>query len=410
VAAQRTILVTDAGLGSSISIIRSLGRSGWRVVAGDAHRGSLGFRSRHAAERLVYPSPASLPAEFVQCLLAAVSQHAIDLIIPVTDAAILPLSAERSRFTGMCRVAMPDADSLDRFADKERTLALAAELGIPVPRSARVGSVQEGMRIAAQFGWPVVLKPKSSRVYRNRTSVEAFEVTYANGREDMSARLARLEGRSEILVQEFCPGAGHGIGLLMHEGRPLAAFQHRRVHELPLTGGASSLRESVPLDPVLYDHSVRLLSAQRWTGLAMVEFKIGPAGAVLMEVNGRIWGSLPLAVMCGVDFPRLLAELYLDGPPPEGSAPLLQYRVGVRARNLTLDMVWIAAALSGIRRYPFLKTPGRGRGLVGLLELLDPRCRLDLLAADDPWPAFAEMPRMVGTLWDKVRTIRNDKR
>lgn len=400
---RSTVLVTDAGRGSAISIIRSLGRQGWRVIAGDADRASLGFRSRYAAERLVYPSPARLPAEFVRCVLGAVSEYGIDLIIPVTDAAILPMSAARSRLTGTCRVAMPDPDVLSLVTDKEKTLALAAELGIPAPRSVHVESVEAASQVAARFGWPVVLKPKSSRIYRDRTAIEAFEVAYANCPEDMAARLRPFEGRCEILVQEYCAGVGHGVGLLMHEGRPLAAFQHRRVHELPLTGGASSLRESVPLDPVLYDHSVRLLGAVRWTGLAMVEFKVGTAGPMLMEVNGRVWGSLPLAVMCGVDFPRLLAELYLVGPPANGAEPQLRYRVGVRARNLELDMVWIGATLSGRRKYPFLRTPGRGRGLVGVLELLDPRCQSDLLAMDDPGPGLAEIPRMVSTLWQKAR-------
>ena len=126
-----------------------------------------------------------------------------------------------------------------------------------------------------------------------------------------------------------------------------------------------SFRESVALDPVLYDCSVRLLAALRWTGLAMVEFKVGPRGPILMEVNGRVWGSLPLAVMSGVDFPRLLAELYLLGPPTNGAAPQLRYRLNVRARNLALDLVWIASALSGRRGYAFLEVPGPREGIGG---------------------------------------------
>ena len=124
-----------------------------------------------------------------------------------------------------------------------------------------------------------------------------------------------------------------------------------------------------------------------------------------MEVNGRVWDSLPLAVMSGVDFPRLLAELYMCGPPAQGAEPQLRYWVGGRARNLTMDMVWIAATLSDIRKYPFLKTPGRTRGLIGVLELLDPRCRSDLMTMDDPGPGMAEIPKLVGTLWQKVRKV-----
>ena len=43
---QGTVLVTDAGRGSAISIIRALGRSKWRVIAADSDVKSLGFRSR----------------------------------------------------------------------------------------------------------------------------------------------------------------------------------------------------------------------------------------------------------------------------------------------------------------------------------------------------------------------------
>jgi hypothetical protein len=47
-----------------------------------------------------------------------------------------------------------------------------------------------------------------------------------------------------------------------------------------------------------------------------------------MEVNGRFWGSLQLAIDAGVDFPMLLARAALDGdttPAPGG-------RVGIRSR------------------------------------------------------------------------------
>jgi predicted ATP-grasp superfamily ATP-dependent carboligase len=335
-------------------------------------------------------------------VLEAAARWRVDLIIPVTDAAILPLSAERARLEGVSRVAMPDPEALRIVTDKRKTLELAAQLGVPTPRSVLVNSPEAARSAAAVLGWPVVLKPKSSRIYRNQESIEAFEVAYANCPEEVEARLNANEDRCEILVQEYCAGVGCGVGLLLHEGRPLAAFQHRRLHEVPFTGGASSLRESVTLDPLLYDYSVRLLGAIRWTGLAMVEFKVGATGPKLMEINGRVWGSLPLAVMSGVDFPRLLAELYLSGPPSGGVGPQLRYRVGVRARNLALDLVWIGSTLRGRRKYPYLNAPGRGQGLAGLLGLLDPRCRSDIMALDDLGPGMGEIPMVVGKLWQKV--------
>jgi ATP-grasp in the biosynthetic pathway with Ter operon len=165
---------------------------------------------------------------------------------------------------------------------------------------------------------------------------------------------------------------------------------------VPVTGGASSLRESVPLDPVLLEHAMRLLGELRWTGLAMVEFRSTPDGPELMEVNGRVWGSLPLAVRSGMDFPARLADLLLDGPPPAGTAPATTYRVGVRARNLRLETTWIGNVATGRRRYRTLPFPPRRAALGALASLFDPRIGDDLLTREDPLPGLAQVAGIAG--------------
>src|SRR5919206_1200952 len=122
-----TILVTDAGRGSAISIIRSLGRKGWRVIAADSDPRSLGFRSRYAQERLLYPKPETAPRELVTTLLRAARDREIDLIIPVTDAIILPLSEARALFAGVCTLAIPDPAALDVVTNKLKTIELARQ-------------------------------------------------------------------------------------------------------------------------------------------------------------------------------------------------------------------------------------------------------------------------------------------
>ncbi len=106
------------------------------------------------------------------------------------------------------------------------------------------------------------------------------------------------------------PGPGVGVFLLLWEGKLRAAFAHRRLREKPPSGGVSVYRESIALDPVLLERSRRLLESFGWQGVAMVEYKIDERTGtpILMEINGRFWGSLQLAVDAGVDFPRLLIE------------------------------------------------------------------------------------------------------
>jgi predicted ATP-grasp superfamily ATP-dependent carboligase len=256
-----------------------------------------------------------------------------------------------------------------------------------------VRTAAEAVREATDFRWPVVLKPQSSRAVRGGGQLDAFGIEYAADRAALEKRMSAFEGRSAVLLQEYVPGDGHGVGLLMDRGKPLLAFQHRRLREVPFTGGPSSLRESVALDPALFDYSVRLLEALEWTGPAMVEFKAGPDGASLMEINGRLWGSLPLAVKSGVDFPGRIVKLFLE-PPAEPSAALprdLEYRVGVRSRDLNLELTWIASVLARRSAYPFLETPRRREAAAAALRLLDPRDGFDVLDAHDPIPGLAEV-------------------
>ena len=393
---RATVLVTDAGRGSAVSIIRSLGRRGCRVIAADPDPGSAGFRSRYTAAGVVYPAPETDASGCAEALYRAVCEYGVDLLIPVTDLVILPLSQQRARFRAACRLALPEAEALAVTSDKQRTLELAERLGVPAPRSCPVHTVQEAMDCADDLTWPVVLKPQASR-QRGVQGVESFTVCYAENREMLAECMRRFEGRCAVLLQEYTQGTGHGVELLLHEGRPLAAFQHQRLREVPVSGGASAFRQSVPLDPAMLDYACRLMSTLCWTGLAMVEFKVGPDGPKLMEINGRVWGSLPLAVRSGMDFPARLAELYLAGAPHADTPLETGYRAGVRARNLRLELSWMAQVLTGRRRYPFLSYPPRHAAFGALAQLLDPRCKYDLQCLEDPRPGLAELCQLAGS-------------
>ena len=135
----------------------------------------------------------------------------------------------------------------------------------------------------------------------------------------------------------------------------------------------------------------------------MVEFRLTAAGPELMEINGRVWGSLPLAVRAGMDFPGRLADLLLDGPPPASTPPATAYRVGVRARNLRLEVTWIAVVATGRRRYPELPWPSRLDAAGAALSLLDPRIGDDLLVRDDMGPGLAQFAAIAGDLLERRR-------
>jgi predicted ATP-grasp superfamily ATP-dependent carboligase len=87
----------------------------------------------------------------------------------------------------------------------------------------------------------------------------------------------------------------------------------------------------------------------------MVEFRLRPDGVpVFLEVNGRFWNSLPLAVYSGVDFPALLARMVEHG---DVATAVPEYREGVRCRWLLGDCrhlfeVWRGAPAEYPGEYP----------------------------------------------------------
>jgi hypothetical protein len=131
----------------------------------------------------------------------------------------------------------------------------------------------------------------------------------------------------------------------------------------------------------------------------MVEFRVGPGGPVLMEINGRPWGSMALAVRAGMPFPSLLASLFLDGPPPPGSPVRTDYRRGLGCRNLALELQWAASVLAtgggplgGVRREDAVPV---------LLGAVDPRNEFDVQTFRDPVPGVLDALRAVSdvTRW-----------
>jgi len=102
----------------------------------------------------------------------------------------------------------------------------------------------------------------------------------------------------------------------------------------------------------------------------MVEWRRDDRGGMhLMEINPRLWGSLPLTIAAGVDMPRGLLALARG----EALAPAQGWRVGVTARNLTSDLQWCVDNLRADRHDPLLLTQSPWRAALGWLRVFSGR-------------------------------------
>jgi predicted ATP-grasp superfamily ATP-dependent carboligase len=329
------VLVLDANQRSALAITRSLGRhAGITVLTADTTPRALAGVSRFSSGYRQYPSPAHDPVAFIAWLAATVDLEAITHLFPATEVSSYTCLMHRERL-GACKLPFAALETVQRLADKCRLMALAEELGIPHPPSLRIED-SRSVDLDQIGPYPVVLKPCYSQIWQGRAWLSS-SVHVAHSAEEFRQLTGTLPYLRDhpFLVQDFIPGAGAGVFALYREGTAVNFFAHRRLREKPPSGGVSVLSESTSLDPRMLELSRRLLDRARWHGVAMVEFRVTPAGEPsLMEVNPRFWGSLQLAIDCGIDFPHLLFE-HSEGR--DACAPA-DYPTGRRLRWLLGDL------------------------------------------------------------------------
>jgi predicted ATP-grasp superfamily ATP-dependent carboligase len=229
---------------------------------------------------------------------------------------------------------------------------------------------------------------------KQRTSVQ-----FVDDREDCSRKLAALDPAAfPVLIQRRIHGAGEGIFVARWQGRTIARFAHRRLREKPPAGGVSVYRESIAAEPALLTACDSLLDALQWSGVAMIEGKRDAATGrwYVMEINGRFWGSLQLAIDAGVDFPALLSSAVLDGALSEPPA----WRAGVRLRWEWGDVDHLLLRMLRSKERLSLPpdSPGRIATLLQWCSVVPGRDKLEVLRLRDPRPFLVETLERLGVV------------
>lgn len=400
------ILILDADLAPALSVARSLKEIGVSVDVASSTAHPIAAYSRVVERSLTYPDPLTRQLDFIAWMRDITDQAGYALIIPVTERTVAPLLKYRDRYDDT-RVAMAPSESLRLALDKAQTVALAESVGIPVPRSVLVEDIAELDTARAPFDFPIVIKPVSS-VGADQSKNIQLTVSYAFDDNELRAMVQHALRFGHVILQEYFRGEGEGIELLADHGEVIYAFQHRRLHEVPLTGGGSSLRMSVEITPALLDASRRLMAAMKWHGVAMVEFKHDPVSGQfrLMEVNGRFWGSLPLAAAAGANFPGMLYELLVKGKVGEHPPA----RPGVYCRNLSRDVYWHEQVLRKNAPARLVSIPGWRAVLKDALLMFSWRHAFDVQRWSDPKPGLVDAWRIAKTYQERLARIRADRK
>jgi predicted ATP-grasp superfamily ATP-dependent carboligase len=401
------ILGIDTPIG--LAIIRDLGARGVKVHGIAREARAIGLASRFLAKGYI-----RVPGEeaLIQQLEVLGDKLGEACLYAISESDIALLNRHRPRLTAY-KLMFADARRMELVLRKDHTYAAAEKIGIRVPRTGQVRSMEEAADLCASLRFPVVLKwsnPNDVARTLAAAGLSLHKAHYCYSADELLDYLRPYEAvKAYPLIQEYCAGYGLGQIVLMHAGQAYYAFQHKRVHEWPPEGGFSSLCESVPLahHQSLMEKSIALLRALEWEGVAMVEYRHDPATgeSALMEINGRFWGSLPLACHAGASFPWFSYQLFGMGRPVAQEG----YRSGIRCRFMipeTKRLMRLMFRQKDIadRHLKFKRIPE----LAGyLFDFLRPGTCYYVFALSDPRPFLRDMLQTIRQVMPaRLRTMR----
>jgi protein-tyrosine-phosphatase/predicted ATP-grasp superfamily ATP-dependent carboligase len=391
------VLVIGDDMRSFLATVRSLGRQGLEVHAAPYDMSSPALTSRYIQR--VHPLPFYLDGGkvWLDAVSTLLEREQFKLVIPCDERSLLPLIRHRDELSVYSKLAIPDARGMELFFDKHNTRELARTLHIPVANGRLLTAWDTPHTIASDVGLPLIAKYRRSyswpEIYvRTKTTVIDSESELADWlRKNQSAG-------EDALFEHMFPGIGVGVSVLSSEGKILQAFEHHRVREL---NGAGYYRKSAPLDPGRLDAVSKMVDHARYTGIAMFEFKVEPESGkwILLEVNARPWGSLPLPVSVGVDFPYRLYRLLARGETTKA----VDYKPNIFGRNLVQDLSQVRSVIQMTARSPHKLVAYLALWLFEFRHFFAGHEFHDGYASDDTLPGVIEIKQACSSLGHTLR-------
>lgn len=382
---KHSIVVPAVNAPSSVACLRSLNPRFINTIAIASDPTAAAFRSKYCDEALLVPSPHENLLAYKDALLTLAERPDVLTIIPVREEDVYVLSKYRDQFAEYVATPWPTLETLTAVQDRVQLFEIATEANVPTPITHRLSEVPDDSDWDREW----IVKSRYSLLvdeYLNEYGPERCVVPpttiYLPSRNNSDRNYIQSEMKHDPLAQVYIPTTDeYGFFALYDHGEAVATFQHRQIRGYSYTGGASAFRKSVQI-PQLEQTGRRLLDHLDWHGLAMVEFlRDETTGEFkLMEINPRLWSSLPFSVQAGADFPYFY-WLLAKGIPEQIND---EYEVGIGGHLLRGELLYLYSILTEdadlVDRPSLLSAVGK------IACSLVRHRRFDYLSVDDPWP------------------------
>ena len=321
------LLVTNTRNAQAYAIIRALRPHAEKIVATMEGENRLAARFSHAAnsrlvdKRCYTPSPAKdwrsgriqkenteSEEAYIQSVLSICEREKIDTIFPSFDPHVYVFSKNIARFEKMgILVPVPDYEIVITPLDKYRTIRAAEEVGFPCPRTYLPENEDDLPYIAAQLGFPLMIKPRCSAGGRG--------IAMAGNLPELLTYINLLRHNQNMpLVQEYIPGnQRQSFHFVLDKRGELKLSCCTKVCRYPFRFGQNlpTVSESIFMDRRYVENAERVVQKLRWWGGVTVQTKIDPRDGhpKLLEINPRLGYGLWERTMLGINVPLMCLKI-----------------------------------------------------------------------------------------------------
>ena len=320
----KKVLIANRGE-IALRIIRACKELGLQTVAvySDADRESL--HVRFADDDVCIGRPPSRESYLnIPRIIAAAEITGADAIHPGYG-----FLAENAEFAEIVRASNitfvgPTPDQIRQMGDKAAARKLAQKLKVPtVPGSpGPVENQDQGLKIAAQIGYPVIIKAAAGgggKGMRVAADEEQFEKSFQLARQEALAAF----GSDEVYVEKYLARPRHveiqimgdTHGKVMHLCERDCSVQRRHqklIEEAPSPALTPELRQAMGAA------AVKLAESIGYVGAGTIEFLLDEDGSFyFMEMNTRIQVEHPVTEMC-TNFDLVKEQIRVAAGEPVG--------------------------------------------------------------------------------------------
>lgn len=377
------ILVTYCWVRSSYAVMRNLVKYGHKVFVADAQRIGMCQWSFKKAGFDRYTSHYIDEDQFIEDVINICIKRKIDVIIPSHNETAV-FSKYIDRISIYAKVICPSSEHCDVFNNKKQSFDLAERIGLNIPKRINYSSIEDLReklaKDTAQGYFVKLLTGNSSKgVFACSSKSLVLECV-----EKLISEY-RLSSERLPQVEHEVKGDGWGCSVLYWHGELICYFTHKRLIEKISDGGTSTLREAAQCS-LIEDATKKLFDHVGFHGFAMAEYKYCEKTKTywFIEVNPRLWGSIPLAIDSGVEFPRYAIDCLRSGP--------------VATDDIRVNIGWSNSWLLGTLFVLFRQLLGfKLEGVRSSFKALKADA-FDDLYFDDPFVFFGEVFAYIGSV------------